>query len=278
MIGRKGYTLIEVLVVIAIVAVLIGLLLPAVQKVREAANRMRSMNKLRQVSIATHNYCSANAEKVPAYGFADRPLKGTFWYILPYLEGENTITKGADESGVYTYIPAYQSPADPTLVEKSHRGNASYAANFQAFRAPMTLTASYPDGTANTIGFGERYARCGITKVRWEFAVDQCSDAAGKEIPCTNPGDRRPNFADPNYLDVQPVTSGGTTVPSVAGLTFQVRPKPEECDYRIAQTPHVSGMLTAYMDGSVRTTRPGVALEVYWALVTPAGNELVAPD
>jgi prepilin-type N-terminal cleavage/methylation domain-containing protein len=261
---RPGVTLVELLVVIALIGLLIGLLLPAVMQVREAAVRLQSTNNMKQIALSMQSYATDHDGKCPVVGTyrtTTNPDSSFHMALLPYLE-QATYQRLMSTTYTYIVIKVFVSPADPTVssAEQMKANVSSYAVNARAFDARLVrLPTSFLDGTSNTVGLAEHYGYgCAGT---W-FDSWQNGFSLGT-VP------HRATFADVWFGDV---------IDSSGGETFQVRPRLQDCLPGLPQTPHRSGMIVSMVDGSVRTCSPVMSAATFWASVTPAGGEVLGND
>jgi prepilin-type N-terminal cleavage/methylation domain-containing protein/prepilin-type processing-associated H-X9-DG protein len=166
----KAFTLIELLVVIAIIAVLIGLLLPAVQKVREAASRLKCQNNFKQLALACHTYHDVNSLFPPGCKFVPDPSsfaviswsgtdpnngwKGTWHvFLLPYMEQGNIYNKipQLGTPGANSYMLAQQSGAYPAYLPYGRcpsdgYNSAAYLTNYIGSMGPQCLDPAFCPG------------------------------------------------------------------------------------------------------------------------------------
>jgi type II secretory pathway pseudopilin PulG len=252
--------MIELLVILAVLAFLVGLLVPAIQQVRRAAARTQSLNNLKQMGIAIHNINDVYGKLPPVVG--SFPVKndkaGTlFFHILPFIEQQNVFQQAdGDVRKKETYrviIPVYLNPMDKSApTNNRYKGwlaTSSYAGNWMVFghtdggtaRIPQT----FPDGTSNTIAFAERYQMCHGTPCAWGYS------------------------------------SLYTWAPMFAFYNkgkFQNAPKQNDCNPVLPQSTDSAGIQVALGDGSARTVKQTISSETWWNATDPADGNPLGPD
>lgn len=299
----EGFTLIEILIALAIVAVLIGLLIPAVQKVRASAARAASTNNLKQLGLAAHAFNGDRGDRLPdpvepiARDVPATPANpwnqatGPLFQLLPYLEQGALYSsiRGVNSQAAYdavmrtpagraAVVKVFISPADPSnpsgqgLVVGSPApinnglwGTTSYGYNPLAFTSPASgLGRAFADGTSGTALFSEKYQICTGTRTVQNYWFS----AEGGNSPC---GPRSSVLT-------------GVWRPGPAGtfagadfLATNLGVDPARCAPGAPSGPHTGRILVAFADGSVRALTAEGATARLSAGPLPAGYDLPIP-
>ncbi len=278
--SRRGFTLIELLVVIAIIGLLVALLLPAVQKAREAARRVQCKNHLKQIGLALHNYHDAHS--VFPMG-SSNPLGNGSWgfllYLFPYLDqraaydsvdfrqsdccleviASQTATPPRPDP-TSTFFEVLGCPSDPnsgrmlvsggvtTFCGRLHPGNYLGVSG-------VTLNGCL----SNTAGEGMLYT---ISSRRFRDVVDGTSSTVFV-------GER----TVPDTLEWGWVICGGAECEQYLTMTFT----PDRRDPTAFGSWHDGGAHFLLVDGSVHLLSESIDQNTYQHLGTRAGGELVGP-
>ncbi len=294
----SAFTLIELLVVIAIIGVLIGLLLPAVQKVREAANRVKCANNMKQLVLAVHLYADAYDGRLPPSNFSaivnpktrNAAEGSAFYALLPYYEQDNLFrqyTQDRPDAGYlgtqYVPLAIHVCPSDPTTSDGiailgGKIATSNYALNLALFGAGGTFNikgkvspyriSNIPDGTSNTIGLVET-SGCfpGYPTVNPQSGTQE--NYMSWPWPAY-PNSFGPYWPNPDELLGQPNYAGYYPLPQI-GVT------PMKADPNLCQTYHAV-MNIAMMDGSVRNVSSDLSRTTWSNALDPADGQVLGAD
>jgi prepilin-type N-terminal cleavage/methylation domain-containing protein len=276
-----GLSMIELLVVLALLGFLLALLLPGVQKLREAASRSQTINNLKMVAISVHAHQDAYKRLPPAFGkFAGmKTSESIHIYLLPFMEQQPLFTQyqeGKGEDRDMQVVPGYFSPADPSHPEPP-AGIQNSVANLRVFSdkglqtqwdAPMPalgkeeegkarIPATFIDGTSNTIMFGTRYGVCGDGGSRYASAPNTNTSALFGQNPAK--------------VMATPTDITGT---------FLLHPSVKECQPTplMGHSFGVAGIEVAMGDGSVRSVSARISVRTWNAAMQPNDNQDLGPD
>jgi prepilin-type N-terminal cleavage/methylation domain-containing protein/prepilin-type processing-associated H-X9-DG protein len=303
---RAGFTMIEVFIVIAIIAVLIGMLLPAVQKVREAAYRLTCTHKLTQIALAMHNYQDAFGS-LPAGSLNAAPSKyvnyaGWATLILPFLEQHDLyrqydLTKfnwdAANQGVLDVQVKAFTCPSDHTtdqlvqlpdenysspVAPGSYKGVAGrYSEQMGVFWDYAPYLVLYPNFGLSPVTRGPLHAvatGAGPKAVRYVDITDGLSNTFLVGEYSTQTGPESKAFWAVSWAYYALGSCGPYA--AVRGLpdyeACVAELSPVYCRRAFA-SPHVGGMNFVMCDGHVQFIATTIDADVYMNLATIAGGE-----